>query len=427
MKKIINWKSIIIWVKKNKFILLSLILFLLVRTFILLNPPADYLGVPREGYSDVTHFYEGYANMWWYGLTPYLEHLFEYPPAAIPLIALPLAVDLAGVGFYYLNYRVQIFLIELVIYFFILKTLKKTFSNPFQRYASIIFYNLAPIIANGFWYDGIDLAFSGSLILALISYLFLNKQKFIHKVVFWSLFWLSVAIKFVTFPLFFLFFIIKNKNFKKSFKEEFIALVTGFLIIWAVPLAVFRSSLSVALFFHAKRPLHASSFPAFIIYTINHFTNSEVFRNLEWFGPLTQKALFLSFIFLGVTTVLVSFWAIMKKIKDKQINPYTLMLKTSLIYLLAFMMTSKIISPPFHIWTTLLLTVFPYKNRKTQFAFLLLGLWTLILNTTNIVKLPETIMIYPFTWQYLRHILRFPPLILIAFLMMKKQEKFIKS
>jgi hypothetical protein len=423
VNKIINKGELVSWVRKNKFFLISFFIFLVVRTFLLLNPPADYIGVPRKGYSDVTHFYEGYANMWWYGVPPYLKHLFEYPPAAVPLIIIPLAIDLAGLGFYYLNYRVQTFLIEALIYFFILKALKKTFSNSFQKYFPIIFYNLASLIAKDFWYEGIDLAFAGSLTLALISYLLIKKESFRSGVLFWGFFWLSVAIKFVTFPLCLPFLIIKSKRIIEEIKNSYI----GFFLVWGIPLLIFRSSLSVALIFHAKRPLHASSFPAFIIYTLNHFTRSETMKDLEWFGPLTQKALFLSFAFLAVNTALVIFWAIIKKLKNKKVNPYALMLKTSIIYLIAFMMSGKIISPPFHIWPTLLLTIFPFKNKRTQFFFFLLQIWVLIFNTTNVVKLPETIMIYPFTWQYLRHLFRFPPLLIIASWMLKKPEKSFNS
>lgn len=367
---------------------------------------------PPLYYSDVSHDYERYANMWWYGLPPYLKHLFEYPPAAIPLLIIPLAIDLAGLGVYYFNYRLQIFVIETVVYFFILKVLKKTFSSLQPKYLAIIFYNLACLIAKDFWYEGLDLAFTGSLTLALASFLLTKRSGLKSKVLFWTLFWLSVAIKFVTFPLFFPFFFIKGQNLKKEAKSFLI----GFLLIWGLPLLIFRSSLSVFLFFHAKRPLHASSFPAFIVYTLNHFTNSEKMIKLEWFGPLSQQMLFWSFIFLGINTALVLLWGIKRFFTNKKVDRYLLMLKLSLVYLITFILSGKIFSPPFNIWYVPLLTIFPYKNKKSQLLFFFLGTWSLILNTTNIVKLPETIMIYPFAWSYLRNLARFPPLILIVFL-----------
>ncbi len=407
-------------ISKNKYLLIGLLIFFLVRIFILFNPP--------KYYSDVSHFYERYANMWWYGLPPYLKHLFEYPPATIPLIIIPLALDLGGLGTYYPNYRIQIFLIETIVYFFILKFLKKSYSSNFQRYAPIVFYNIASLIAKDFWYEGIDIAFSASLALSLLSFYFLSQKKFVHKVLFWFLFWLSVAIKFVTLPLYLPFLVIKSK--KKGLIEEIKTSYVGFFLVWGLPLVIFRSSLSVAVIFHTSRPLHASSFPAFIIYTINQFTQSETMSQLEWFGPLSQKALFWSFLFLAINTLLVVCWAIIKwfsskgrsRSAGKNVDPYVLMVKTSIIYLLAFMMASKIMSPPFHIWYTLLLMLLPYKNKKTQLIFFSLGIWSLIFNTTNVVKLPETIMIYPFNWQYLRQVFRFPPLILIAYLLIKDKR-----
>lgn len=396
-------------VKKEKFFIIAFIIFLLVRAFVLLNPP--------EYYSDVSHDYERYANMWWYGLPPYLKHLYEYPPATIPLLITPLAIDLAGLGVYYQNYRVQIFVIEAIVYFFILKVLKKTFIPSFAKYAAVIFYNLACLIAKDFWYEGIDLIFAGSLTLTLASFLLIKKHNLKSKILFWSLFWLSVAIKFITLPLFLPFLLIKKKNFK----EELSACISGFLLIWGVPLLIFRSSLSVFLFFHAKRPLHASSFPAFIVYTLNHFTQSEQIINLEWFGPLSQKVLFWSPIFLSTIIFLVLFWGIKKFLINKKANPYVLMTKISIVYLIIFMLSGKIFSPPFNIWYVPLLTIFPYKNKKTQFLFFFLGIWSLIFNTTNIVKLPETIMIYPFAWSYLRNLFRFPPLVTILYLVIRQR------
>lgn len=401
--------------KINKFFLIGLLVFFVSRGYILLHPPKDY--------SDVSHFYERYANMWRYGLPPYFKHLFEYPPAAVPLISLPLTIDQAGFGYYYFNYRLETFLIEFLLYIFILITLSKTFPMGWRRNAAIAFYCLAPLIAKDFWYEGIDIAFGASLTLALVSFFLFKKQRFCHKVIFWALFWLSTAIKFVTLPLCLPFFIIKNKNIKKSFKNELLACILGFILIWGAPLAIFRSSLSVAIYFHAKRPLHGSSFPAFIVETVNRFTHSETYRDLEWFGPLTQKALFLSFVFLFINTFLVIGWALIKKLKDKKISPYVLMLKTSLIYLIAFMIAGKIISPPFHIWYLGLLAIFPYKDKKTQLSFFLIAVTSLIFNTTNIVKLSEKIMIYPFTWQFLRHLFRFPPLLALAFLISGNMEE----
>lgn len=394
--------------RKNWFYIIAWIIFLSLRIYILIHYPQDY--------SDVKYDYERYANMWWYGLPPYLKHLFEYPPATIPLLIIPLALDLAGIGIYYFNYRIIIFLLEIIIYIFIVKYLAKQYYNSPLKYGSLLIYNLSALICKNYWYDGIDLVFAGSLTIALVIIFLYKKPTLFNKIIFWSFFWLSVAIKIVTLPLLVPFLLIKRSDFL----EEAKAAIIGFLIIWGLPLIIFRSSLSVFLYFHAVRPLHASSFPAFIVYTLNHFTHSETMRNLEWFGPLSQKALFWSFIFLAFNTGWIIVWSVQKLRSNKSINRFVLMLKTSIIYLIVFMLSGKIFSTPFNIWYILLLTIFPYKSFREQITYILLISWSLIFNTTNIFNnIPQIMMIYPFTWNYLRHVWRFPPLIFLVLLTMK--------
>lgn len=414
-----------IFQKKNIFfIIFSLILFFSVRIFVLIHHPDITIGTTKgKEFSVVKDDYERYANIWWYGLTPYLEHLYEYPPATIPLLIIPLALDQWGLGIYYYNYRLQMFVIEIAIYIFILKALGKIYAKKvWQRYLAILFYNLYPLVAIGFWYEGIDLAFGGALTLALIS-LILFKRNLLKKTVFWSFFWLSVAIKLITAPLFIPYFFIN----KDDVKQELKALILGFLIIWGVPLMIFRSSLSVFFFFHAKRALHSSSFPAYLVYTINHFTQTDQMTNLEWFGPLSQKALFYSWIGLAMATLLTIFWGIKKFMANKKIDRFGLMARLGFIYILAFIMASKIFSPPFNIWYVLVLPILPIKSFKKQLSLYLWAIISLVFNTTNIVKLPEVIMIYPFTWQYLRHVFRFVPILAMAYLVLRENSGFKKG
>lgn len=396
------------------FFFLSFLLFFASRIFVLINHPNVFTS---SDFSVVKSDYERYANIWWYGIPPYFKHLYEYPPATIPLLITPLALDLWGFGIYYFNYRYQVFFLEFIIYFFLLKGLNKIYPTQFfQKISAVFFYNLAPLIASPFWYDSIDLVFIGSLCLGLISLILVPKPSLKSKILFWSLFWLSVSIKLITLPLLLPFFLIN----KERFKEEFKALSMGFLIIWGVPLAIFRSSLSVFLYFHTKRPLHSSSFPAYIVYTLNHFTKSEQMINLEWFGKLSQKALIYSSLALIIVTTLAFLWGIKKYISNNKTNRYFLMIRVSLVYLLGFIMAAKIFSPPFNIWYVLLLTILPIQNIKIQSLLYFSALFSLVFNTTNIVKLPETIMIYPFTWQYLRHIFRFVPILLMTYLILNE-------
>lgn len=405
--KFIKLKNCLLNFFKNKkgkeFYFFSLLLFCICRFLILNFPPKDY--------SDVSHFHERYANIWWYGLPPYKKHLFEYGPLAALLIIIPLFLDLKGIGYYYLNYRIQMFLIEFVFFIIALKAINKFFSSKIQKYLNASYLCLSALIAKDFWYEGVDVAFISSLCLALLSFFLLKQKKFFHKVIFWIFFCASVAIKLITFPLIFPFFILRNKNFLKSLKEEINAFLFGFIIVWGLPLVIFRSSLIVPFLFHLKRPLHASSFPAFIVYTINHFTKSEIMEKLEWFGPLSVKMLKIFSFLLIFNTLFFMLWCLIKFFQKKPFNHYLLLLKLTIVYIFIFIFSSKIISPPFHIWHTLLLTIFPYKNKKIQLLTFFFGIWALIFNTTNIVKLPQSIMIGPFSWYYLRHLLRFPPLI----------------
>src|SRR3990170_439473 len=102
--------------KRNGLFFVFLVFFLS-RVFILFNPP--------QNYSDVFHDYRRYAEMWASGITPYLEHLYEYPPATLPLLYLPEYFNQLNLGHYYQNYRFQIFLLDLVISYFIFRAILK--------------------------------------------------------------------------------------------------------------------------------------------------------------------------------------------------------------------------------------------------------------------------------------------------------------
>jgi hypothetical protein len=130
-------------------IFLIFLVFIASRVWVLQNPPASY--------SDVKQDYERYANMWRYGLTPYREHLFEYPPAAVPVLSIPLNVDQAGIGFYYLDYRIEIFLFEVVL--LVSARDNSEISYQKRKIIAITFYILAGMVAKDYWYEGLDFIF----------------------------------------------------------------------------------------------------------------------------------------------------------------------------------------------------------------------------------------------------------------------------
>src|SRR3989344_6080111 len=190
--------------------------FFLSRIFILSHPP--------QNYSDVFHDYRRYAEMWSSGLTPYFKHLYEYPPVTIPVLYLPEVFNRLNIGHYYQNYRLQIFLLDLVISYFIFGQIIKLTTKPAVKILSLVFYNLAPVIAKDFFYEGIDWIFIGSLSLALIYSS--------RRLLFWWLFWLSTGIKLLTAPLALVFL---NRDWKQ--------MILGLILVWGLPLLIFRSSL----------------------------------------------------------------------------------------------------------------------------------------------------------------------------------------
>lgn len=390
------------------------ILFLISRLYILFYPPPHY--------SDVFHDYRRYANMWHSGLTPYLKHFYEYPPTTIPLLYNPLLVKNLGIGHFYQNYRAQIFLIDLLIFYFILKAIKKAKTNSAQKKLSLGFYLIAPMIAKDFFYEGIDWVFISSLSLSLI-YL---KKPFLS----WLLFWLSTSIKFLTAPLAAILIYLNQKNLVKTLKT----IGLSFLIIWGLPLVIFRTSLAVMYVFHTTRGIKYASFPGFIVESINYFTQSETRLNkppdFQLQGPVSDLANQIVAIIFPISIVLVLVYALIVLIKPKKhkiktmlkkllllqsikldhINSQAFGIKIALIYIFTIFLTGKIFSQPFHLWFIPLIALFPFKNLKSQLVFMLLALWLLVIDTTPWIRLNEQLTIISplplkfFSYLFLRYV-----------------------
>ncbi|NMC36436.1 hypothetical protein GYA49_05330 [Candidatus Beckwithbacteria bacterium] len=380
------------------------ILFLLSRIIILLFPPAHY--------SDVTHDYERYANMWWYGMPPYLEHYFEYPPATIPFLIFPLLLDQLGVGKYYLNYRLGIFAFDCLLFVFIVKAFKKLKLSEFSQRISLLFYIVGGLIVKDFLYEGIDLLFAGLLAISLISILLYDQAKIRNRISFWTIFFFSGAIKFMSLPLLPLFFLSK----KLSFKKELLALLIGGILIWGGPLFMYRSSLSVSVVFHMGRPLKYSSIGSNLIEGINLFTHSEHRveepPDFQMAGPVsnTMNRVF-GIIFpvsiLGVLSyglwklikiqkhknILEGFWELLKKpITISNVQIFQLLLKISLVYILTLFITGKVFSQPFSIWLLPLLAVTGFKSLKQKKTVLIAGLLFMLLLSSSIPQIPKIIL-----------------------------------
>ena len=372
--------------------IIAFLLFLLSRIYILKFPPPFY--------SDVFHDYRRYAEMWQSNITPYFKHLYEYPPATIPLIYLPEALNQLNIGHYYENYRFQIFILDAVIFIFILKALIKLKTKPLSKYLSLGFYLIAPMVAKDFFYEGIDWAFVGSLALAII---FMSR-----RLLFWIFFWLSTGIKLLTAPLALLWL-----------KKDWKAMILGFILVWGLPLLIFRSSLGVMFVYNNERGIKYAAFPGFVVETINYFTHSEVRRDqppdFELQGPVSQAAeKAVAVIFpLSIFLILAYAW--------KKPKTYAFSIKISLIFFLTIFFTAKIFSQPFHLWYIPLIALYPFKSIKHQLAMITLALFLLIVDTTPWIRLNEQLMVFnPLPLKFFSYLfLRYLPLAGLLWLSVK--------
>lgn len=375
-------------------------LFLASRIWILQHPPCCY--------SDVSHDYERYANMWRYGLPPYRKQLFEYPPAAVPLMAIPLEVDQAGIGKYYLNYRVQIFLLESIFFTILTVALFRSRAHRNQKLLAVAFYLAAGMLAKDFWYEGLDLVFFGSFAVMLALIGLVDQKRFWARVITWGLFWLSVAIKLVTAPLALPLFLTK----KLPWKHEILASGIGGLIVWGVPLALYRSSLQVFLWFHAQRPIKYGAFASYIIELINDFTKTEhridMAPDFAMAGPISQVVthiIKIAFPSAMIGFLLYAAYVLWKKKFSKKLLP-----ALSLLYIFVFFLTTKTFSSPFHLWYVPLLMLYPFRSLRQQLTMYGLALVMLLLDTTPLVKVPNVPAFLSITLPHIRDAFRFLPM-----------------
>lgn len=397
------------------------LLFLASRLYVLTHPPyvywVDENGSPKStGYSDVKQDYERYANMWKYGLVPYYEQLFEYPPLAIPLIYLPLEFDLHGWGSYYFDYRVGIFLLESLFFGFMFYCLWRVPMRHSGRVIGLGFYILAGVWAKNYWYEGLDLVF-GMLIASGILWRYVSEHdKLWKQVVFWVFFWSSTALKYMTLPLGLPYLLMGRGNLKR----EFVAASIGFLVVWALPLAYFRSALSVSVVFHLERPLKYGSMGVHLIQSINDYTQSEVLSDIAphypWLGPVSERmeAVF-SLLFPAAVLGYIGLvsWIVWKRTRPTELSTYQLLLRVTLGFYLVLFLTTKVFSSPFHVWYVPILTMMVYPSVFWQLGYLGMGLMMLGLDTTPYLRASDQIAWGSTPYARIRDSLRFLPMLVI--------------
>jgi len=344
-------KQLIIWLKKH-WLLIAISIFAISRVYIFLNPPA------------YVRYFEEYANIWYYGWPPYLKHWFEYPPATIPFISGPLLLDLHGVGKYRLNFRVMILCFDALLFGLILRVLSKLKFPPLTRLVNVLFYVLLTVKAKDFMYENLDLLFAITLFVPAVAGLLTEKGK---SWIQWMMYWLGTGVKLVNVPLGLAYLLDNTRSWKQKI---LIVLVTGALI-WALPIAIFRSSLSVILVYHKDRTLQVESFPSLLVRGVNLFTKSETiyfsqYKSFDLKGPISKVILPISTVALLLGMLILIIYILRNR--DQADQPVFLM-KTTLLFIFIYFITNKVFSTPYHLWYLPLLTVYPYKNNKERAFF----------------------------------------------------------
>ncbi len=403
-------------------------LFLASRFYIYQNPPLYY--------SDVTADYERYANIWRYGLTPYTEHLYEYPPATIPLLSVPLELDQRGIGKYYPNYRAQILVIDVAFFGFLWATMLRLPWKKKTAQESLLIYIGLTTLAKDFYYEGIDLAFTASMTASLVVPVWSTTKSTIGQIVGWTLFWLSTAIKFLTLPLGPLMGLLYHRSMLKTL----LAGTLGFLLIWGAPLALYRSSLQVSFVHNNARPIKYASFPAHIIRWIDVFTDSEQqlqkAPDFPYQGPVSTTTTKLVKITFPTSLVVFLIWMGTRylNVTDSKLslspvamyktaitflsNPHQLTqdskvffgLKMYGVYIFVLFLGAKIFSQPFHIWYMPVLVLLPW-NKKVFSIVVGLATVMILLDTTTLLAVSTEHTAGPVPLQLIRDVFRFIPMI----------------
>lgn len=369
--------------------------FVVSRMYVLMNPPfvEGKNGQPSTGYSDVKQDSERYANMWYYGLTPYRKHMYEYPPIAIPFVSIPLLVDLAGYGHYYQNYRIEIFLFECILFVMMYMALQRIWKQrSWRMFISLLFYCVIGAVGKDYWYEGLDLLLIGFFMMALITQYLWGTDKLWKRIIFWALFSASFGVKYMTAPLALPLFWMQRKRWK----QEMLAGILGFMLVWGVPIALYRSSLSVMVLFHTARPLKYGAFGTWVVWAINDFTHTETQTNILPHLPIVGPAAQTTEKILGILfplSILLSIgwgtWQIQRMKKSSPEHDLRMSIMITLFYFMAIFLSNKVFSSPFHIWYIPLIVMMPLISIKEQLLLMLGAGWMFVLDTTPWIKVPE--------------------------------------
>ncbi len=407
-------------------------IFICSRYYIFTHPP--------QSYSDVTADYERYANMWRYGLTPYRQHLYEYPPATIPMLSIPLSLDQAGIGKYYKNYRTEILLIDTFFFIYLVWISRRLPWLKQRWFLSLLAYILLTTAASDFLYEGIDLAFTAAAVVALTLSLAITKKSFVLETIVWAFFWLSTAIKFLTLPLLLPLFLLLHRG---KLVQQLAACALGFILVWGLPLGLYRSSLQVSFVHNGNRPIKYAAFPAHIIRWVNSFTHSEhqnpVAPDFEYVGPVSTQVTKIDAIVFPLavlSSIGYMIFILLQKTRTKLPQSFAeskkLLFSTTfvegtervrfglyyyMVYIFTLFLTAKIFSQPFHIWYIPVVVLLPYRSIHRWLLVIALCFLMILLDMTTVLHIKHNFLLFgTIEIALIRDVFRFIPMGIILYI-----------
>jgi hypothetical protein len=251
---------------------------------------------------------------------------------------------------------------------------------------AIVYYSLATAKAHDFIYDAMDLVFIGVVSLGVIAPFLIKGRG--GRFVGWLAYFLAVSLKLINAPLGVVYAVFERKNRRKLI----INVVLAGLLIWGIPLIIYRSSLSVMLVYHSARGLQVESVPAQIAATVNRFTHSEkyeeLYQSVNITGPWSDK---LTHIFNWLLILSVGgyiLWA--SRMAWQMPGPHQAQARLLLTsgYFFTFMLFAKVLSTPYLLWQMPLLALYPYKSLRQQLVFTIPSMMMIAISMTAIPNIP---------------------------------------
>lgn len=362
-----------------------LVLFFATRFLIWYAQPTDF--------TEIIYSYMPYAHLWASGVTPYRQQWYEYPPLTIPLFYAPHFIDRETHDhWWHLNYsqvyRLIVLSVDCGLFWVIWKTLERWRVKPAIFTTAVVYYCLITLKAHDFLYDSMDWVFVASIV-AGIGVGDALRERTYSAIPPWLGLWVGTGLKYLNAPLAAPFalrswFAEKKKWWQLTRTRGWLLASIGgtFLVVWTIPLILFRSSLSVSLVYHQLRGLQIDTTGALIARTATLFTHSEQFveayKNYEVSGPISAQILRLTQLVFALS--LSVFIAGSSYLAFKQ-TPLSLAgaLKNRegvwqvwlvLGYFLVFLLTAKVASRPFFLWFIPLITLFPFQTSRDQWWFI---------------------------------------------------------